>query len=74
MRREDAKKADIIFEDFRQLSNFSIDLNSSEFSSLVKQIFNNCLQAFEFGYGIPEDQLRDSMKNAFFQIQDFLEK
>ena len=58
MVEQDRKKAEKILQDFKQLSDFSIDVKSDGFWSLFEGIFDNCLQAFEFGpeddgYGIP---------------------
>ena len=76
MVKQDDDKAETIFQDFKQLSSFSIDVNLDEFSSLFEQIFNNCLQAFEFGpeddgYGIPEDEFRNSIEEIYFQLENY---
>lgn len=79
MVKEDDEEAATILQDFKQLSNFSIDVNLDEFSSLFEQIFNTCLQAFEFGskddgYGIPEDEFRNSIEEIYFQLENYLNR
>jgi hypothetical protein len=75
MVKQDDEKAEKILQDFKKLSSFSIDGNLDQFSSLFGRISNNCLQAFEFGpkndgYGIPEDEFRNSIEKTYFQIQN----
>ena len=77
MVKQDDERAEKILQDFKQLSNFSIDVNLNEFSSLFRQISDNCLQAFEFGskddgYGIPEDEFRNSIEEIYFQLENYL--
>ena len=77
MVKQDNEKAEKILQDFKQLSSFSIDVNLNGFSSLFEQISNNCLQAFEFGskndgYGIPEDEFRNSIEEICFQLENYL--
>ena len=77
MVKQDNEKAEKILQDFKQLSSFSIDVNLDGFSSLFGQISNNCLQAFEFGlkndgYGIPEDEFRNSIEEICFQLENYL--
>ena len=70
--------AHIIKDDFEQLSNFSIDLESekSPFFSLINLIYNNSMLAMEFGSeeGVSDDEFRISIENAFSnsQIQNYL--
>ena len=75
MVKQDDEKAEKILQDFKKLSSFSIDGNLDQFSSLFGRISDNCLQAFEFGpkndgYGIPEDEFRNSIEKTYFQIQN----
>ena len=77
MVKQDNEKAEKILQDFKQLSSFSIDVNLNGFSSLFEQISNNCLQAFEFGskndgYGISEDEFRNSIEEICFQLENYL--
>ena len=77
MVKQDDEKAEKILQDFKQLSSFSIDVNLEGFSSSFGQIFNKCLQAFEFGpeddgYGIPEDEFRNSIEEIYFQLENYL--
>lgn len=77
MVKQDDEKAEKILQDFKQLSSFSIDVNLDGFSSLFGRISNNCLQAFEFGpkndgYGIPEDEFRNSIEEIYFQLENYL--
>jgi hypothetical protein len=77
MIKQDDEKAEKILQDFKQFSSFSIDGNLDRFSSLFGRIFNKCLQAFEFGpknygYGISEDESRNSIEKTYFQIQNYL--
>lgn len=77
MVKQDDEKAEKILQDFKQFSSFSIDANLGGFSSLFGQISNNCLQAFEFGpkndgYGIPEDEFRNSIEEIYFQLENYL--
>ena len=77
MVKQDDEKAEKILQDFKQLSNFSIDVNLDGFSSLFGRISNNCLQAFEFGpkndgYGILEDEFRNSIEEIYFQLENYL--
>lgn len=76
MVKQDDEKAEKILQDFKQLSSFSIDVNLGGFSSLFGQISDKCLQAFEFGpeddgYGIPEDEFRNSIEKIYFQLEDY---
>jgi len=77
MLKRDDEKAEKILQDFKQLSSFSIDINVDGFSSLFRKISNQCLQAFEFGpmddgYGIPEDEFRNSIEEIYFQLENYL--
>ena len=77
MVEQDNEKAEKILQDFKQLSSFSIDVNLDGFSSLFGRISNNCLQAFGFGlkndgYGIPEDEFRNSIEEIYFQLENYL--
>ena len=77
MVKEDDEKAEKMLQDFKQLSSFSIDVTLNGFSSLFNQVYNSCLQAFEFGhhnddYGIPEQEFKNSIKEAFFQLEHYL--
>ena len=77
MVKQDDGKAEKILQDFKQLASFSIDVNLDGFSSLFEQIFNKCLQAFEFGpsndgYGIPENEFRNSIEKIYFQLENYL--
>ena len=69
MQEQDDHKAQIMQEDFEQLSNFSIDLELEEgpFSLLIDLIYDNSMLAVEFGPedGISEDDFKISIKNAF---------
>jgi hypothetical protein len=73
------EKAERILQDLKQLFSFSIDGNLDQFSSLFGRISNKCLQAFEFGpkndgYGIPEDEFRNSVEKTYLQLQKFLQE
>ena len=77
MVKQDDEKADKILQDFNQLSSFSIEGNLDEFSSLFERIYNKCVQAFEFGpqddgYGIPEDEFRNSIEEIYFKLENYL--
>ena len=77
MVKQDIEKAEKILQDFKQLSSFSIDVNLDGFSSLFERISDTCLQAFEFGpknngYGIPEDEFRNSIEEIYFQLENYL--
>ena len=77
MIKEDNEKSKKILQDLKQLSSFSIHANLDSFSSLFDQIYNACLQAFEFGhendgYGIPEDEFRNSVEETYFQLENYL--
>jgi len=77
MGEQDYEKAKKILQDFEQLSNFSIDVKSDGFCSLFEGISDDCRQAFEFGpeddgYGIPEDEFRNSIEKIYFQLVNYL--
>ena len=82
MVEQDTEKAEKILQDFNQLSNFSISVNlldedKDEFSSSFERISDKCLQAFEFGpeddgYGIPEDEFRNSIEESYFKLENYL--
>lgn len=75
MEKEDGKAQQSFKKDLKQLSTFSIDSKSNEFSSLIEKIFYECMLAFEYEpEEINEDEFRDFIKNIFFQIQNFLDK
>lgn len=68
MHEQDDDTAQIMKEDFEQLSNFSIDLELEEvpFSLLIDLIYNNSMLAVELGPedGISEDEFKVSIENA----------
>ena len=77
MVKQDNEKAEKILQDFNQLSSFSIDVNLDTFSSSFERISDKCLQAFEFGpeddgYGIPEDEFRNSIEESYFKLENYL--
>ena len=74
MKKEDAKAAKIITDDFKQLARFSVDLKAVEFSSLIKDISEVSMVAREFGpeEGISDQKFRKSIEKTFLQIQNFL--
>ena len=77
MAREDMKKADEILNDFQQLSNFWIDSELDEFSSLFEEINEKCLYAVEFegeDGAMPEDEFRDSIEKIFSQMQKYFDE
>ena len=74
MVKQNDKKAEKILQDFKQLSSFSLDINSDGFSSLLGRISDNCLQAFEFGpadngYEISENKLNSPLKKLIFDLK-----
>ena len=77
MVKQDDEKAEKMLQNFKQLSNFSIYINLDNFLSLFEKVYNNCLQAFEFGpeidnYRISEDEFRSSIKEIYFQLENYL--
>lgn len=74
MEKEDAKAAKIITNDFKQLASFSVDLKAVEFSSLIEEISDVSMVAYEFGpeEGISDHEFRKSIEKTFLQIQNFL--
>lgn len=74
MEKEDAKAAKIITDDFKQLARFSVDLKAVEFSSLLEDISEVSMVAYEFGpeEGISDQKFRKSIEKTFLQIQNFL--
>ena len=76
MSREDCEAAEIITNDFKQLSNFSVDLEAVKFSSLIGKIYDVCLMAREFGPedGISDQEFRKSVEETYFEIRTFLKK
>ena len=77
MVKQDDEKAEKILQDFNQLSSFSIDVNLDKFSFSFERISDKCLQAFEFGpeddgYGIPEDEFRNSIEESYFKLENYL--
>ena len=69
MQKQDDDTAQIMKENFEQLSNFSIDLELEEgpFSLLIDLIYDNSMLTVEFGPedGISEDEFKVSIENAF---------
>ena len=76
MEKEDAKAAKIITNDFKQLASFSVDLKAVEFSSLIEEISDVSMVAYEFGpeEGISDQGFRKSIEKTFLQIQNFLKE
>jgi len=75
MVNENLKKSHKILKNFEELSNFWIDLELDDFSSLFENIYETCLYAFEFedqDDAMPEDKFRDSIEKFFFKIQKYL--
>lgn len=72
--KENVKAAKIITNDFKQLALFSIDLKAVEFSSLIADIYDVSIVAWEFGSeeGISEQKFRKSIEKTFLQIQSLL--
>lgn len=68
MQKQDDDTAQVMKEDFEQLSNFSIDLELKEgaFSLLIDLIYDNSMLAVEFGPEdvISEDEFKVSIENA----------
>ena len=75
MQEQDDHKAQIMQEDFEQLSNFSIDseLKGSPFSLFIDLIYDNSMLAIEFGPddGISESEFKVSIENAFSSLKFF---
>ena len=75
MWKQDYDTAQIMKEDFEQLSNFSIDLEleESSFSLLIDLVYDNSMLAVEFGPddGISEDEFKVSIENAFSNSKFF---
>lgn len=75
MQKQDDDTAQIMKENFEQLSNFSIDLELEEgpFSLLIDLIYDNSMLAVEFGPedGISEDEFKVSIENAFSNSKFF---
>ena len=69
MWKQDYDTAQIMKEDFEQLSNFSIDLEleESSFSLLIDLVYDNSMLAVEFGPDdrISEDEFEVSIENTF---------
>ena len=76
MEKEDAKAAKMITNDFKQLASFSVDLKAVEFSSLIGEISDVSMVAYEFGpeEGISDQKFRKSIEKTFLQMQEFFEK
>ena len=77
MVNEDLNKSQEIRNNFEELSTFWIDLELDEFGSLVANIHETCLCAFEFEGeedAMPETQFRDLIQKTFFKIQKYLDE
>ena len=66
----------MITNDFKQLASFSVDLKAVEFSSLIEEISDVSMVAYEFGpeEGISDQGFRKSIEKTFLQIQNFLKE
>jgi Fe-S-cluster containining protein len=77
--REDRKITKDLEKNFQQLSNLLIDSKSSEFSLLIKDIFEAC-EALksdsepEEAYGINELQFRAFLEKIFLQMEKYSDK
>ena len=77
--REDRKIKKDLEKNFQQLSNLLIDSKSSEFSLLIKDIFEAC-EALksdsepEEAYGINELQFRAFLEKIFLQMEKYSDK
>ena len=75
MQKQEDDTAQIMKEDFEQLSNFSIDLKLEEgpFSLLIDLVYDNSMLAVEFGPedGIYEDEFKVSIENTFSNSKFF---
>ena len=77
--REDRKIKKDLEKNFQQLSNLLIDSKSSEFSLLIKDIFEAC-EALksdsepEEAYGITELQFRAFLEKIFLQMEKYSDK
>ena len=77
MEKKDSEAADIVLKDFKQLSVFSIDLESVEFSSLIQEISAICLLSQEFGSeeeGISDQKFHKSVEKTYLKMRKFLKK
>ena len=76
MKKEDAKAADMITNDFKQLAIFSVDLKAVEFSSLIEKIFEVSMVLHKFSpeEGISDQKFRKSIEKTFLQMQEFFEE
>ena len=77
MVKQDNEKAEKILQDFKQLSNFPIDVTLDKFSSLFERISDKCSYVLEFGHeddgnGISEDEFRNSIEETYFQLKKYL--
>lgn len=77
--REERKIKKDLENNFQQLSNLLIDSKSSEFSLLIKDIFETC-KALKYdsepeeAYGINELQFRAFLEKIFLQMEKYSDK
>ena len=76
MEEQDAKAAKIITDGLKQLASFSVDLKALEFSSLIEDISEVSMIAYQFGpeEGISDQKFRKSIEKTFLQIQNVHKK
>jgi len=75
MEKQDGTKAKKILQDFQQLSFFSLVENLEEFSNLMGQISDLCLEVRELGYGegLSKDEFHHSVNNLYLQLKKSFE-
>jgi len=75
MEKQDDTKAKKIFQDYQQLSGFSLVENLEEFSNLMGQISDLCQDIIDWGYedGLSKDEFYDSVNNLYLQLKKYSE-
>ena len=75
MEKKDGTKANKILQDSQQLSVFSLVENLEEFSNLMGQISDLCLEVRELGYGegLSKDEFHHSVNNLYLQLKKSFE-
>jgi hypothetical protein len=76
MEKKDAKAAEMITNDFKQLAIFSVDLKAVEFSSLIGEISDVSMVARELvtEKGTSDQKFRKWIEKTFLQMQEFFEE
>ena len=74
MEKQDGTKANKILQDYQQLSVFSLVDNLEEFSNIMGQISDLCLEVRELGYGdgLSKDEFYYSVNNLYLQLKKSL--